>query len=196
MDIHRDGHRAPIPGMANMQTQTPAENQELSEGSDTGSRNHSVSPTFVMDNSRPSSRSSSTGNGESKVDKGEGSPEYHFSGSKFSSSPSHNKSWQLTRDPPDGCERPQKTRDETSGIKILGEYSVLPYCPDSKFPFKLKQSDSSAFCAILPNYPQGEFTKGMTVTSITAQTQTAPLTQVQHTQTAGTVALEMNGHAE
>eukprot|EP00057_Strongylocentrotus_purpuratus_P005371 XP_003730804.1 PREDICTED: protein FAM117B isoform X1 [Strongylocentrotus purpuratus] len=192
----REGHRAPIPGVANMQTQTPAENQELSEGSDQGSRNHSVSPTFVMDNSRPSSRSSSTGNGEVKVDKGESSPEYHFGATKFSSSPSHNKSWQLTRDPPDGCERPQKTRDEISGIKDLDEYSALPYCPDSKLPFKLEQSQSSAFCAFASNFPQGKLTR---VPSNSAQTQTTgPQTQVQQaqTQTAEIGGPETNGHAE
>ncbi|XP_072179090.1 protein FAM117B-like [Diadema setosum] len=194
----RDGHRAPIPGTANMQTQTPAETRE-DEGSDPGSRNQSISPTFVMDSSRPSSRSSSTGNGDTKVDKGECSPEYHF-GAKYSSSPSHNKSWQLTRDPPDGCERPQKTRDEASGIKILDDYSALSYCPDGKQSLKLKQSDNSAFCAILPNFPQGEFTKAHTLTSSSAQTQTVPPTQVQQTQTtiqvADTNGTEINGSLE
>ncbi|XP_041478828.1 protein FAM117B-like isoform X2 [Lytechinus variegatus] len=194
VDPLREGHRAPIPGVANMQTQTQVENQELSEGSDQGSRNHSVSPTFVMDNSRPSSRSSSTGNGDVKVDKGESSPEYHFGTTKFSSSPSHNKSWQLTRDPPDGCEKPQKTKEEMSGIKIPYDYSHLAYCPDSKLPFKLEQSDSSAFCAV-PNFPQGKVTR---VSSNSAHTQTTgPQTQVQaQTQTADIGGPETNGHAE
>ena len=74
-------------------------------------------------------------------------------------------------------------------FSILDEYSNLAYCPDgNKLPFKLKQSDSSAFCAILPNFPQAEFT----VTKVTAQTQTNP----QALQKAQTGIAETNGHAE
>lgn len=83
-----------------------------------------------------------------------------------------------------------------SGIKDLDEYSTLPYCPDSKLPFKLEQSQSSAFCAFASNFPQGKLTR---VPSNSAQTQTTgPQTQVQQaqTQTAEIGGPETNGHAE
>lgn len=69
-----EGHRAPIPRLSrtrSVDTQTPAADDSSDNGSRSESRSHSVSPTtFPMDGSRPSSRSSSTGNGEVKIEKG------------------------------------------------------------------------------------------------------------------------------
>lgn len=74
-----DGHRAPVPGVSTMRsidTQTPRDNQEDSSNSDGGnestSRSHSVSPSSppLDGGSRPSSRSSSAGNGDNKDIKG------------------------------------------------------------------------------------------------------------------------------
>lgn len=72
-EITPDGHRAPVPGISNMRsidTQTPRDTQEDSDGNGTGSRSHSVSPSSPLDGSRPSSRSSSAGNGDNKESKG------------------------------------------------------------------------------------------------------------------------------
>ncbi|XP_038044968.1 protein FAM117B-like [Patiria miniata] len=177
-EVTLDGRRAPPPVLASIDTgtQTPAENQDdgnISEENGSrgsGSRSHSVSPTFQMDGSpsRPSSRSSSTGNGEVKGEKGEASPDFH--GGKYASSPSHNRSYQLTRDPPDGCEK-VRSIEEPSRIPLFIE-GDLEYCPDKKVSFKLKPSDSSAFCP-LPNYPPGEFTKALQATVAATQTQNA-----------------------
>lgn len=177
-EITPDGHRAPVPGISNMRsidTQTPRDTQEDSDGNGAGSRSHSVSPSSPLDGSRPSSRSSSSGNGDNKESKEapEGSPELQW-GSRYSSSPSHNKSCQLTRDPPDGCEK-VKTIDEPSPKhKSLDPISIT-HCPDKKMYIPLKPSDSSAFCP-LPNFPLGEFKTYATPTINTgmaqAQTQT------------------------
>ncbi|XP_022107647.1 protein FAM117B-like isoform X2 [Acanthaster planci] len=162
-EVASDGRRAPPPVLPSVDTgtQTPAENQDdgnLSEengsrGSD--SRSHSVSPTFQLDGS-PSRPSRET------------SPDFH--GCKYASSPSHNKSYQLTRDPPDGCER-VRSIEEPSRIPLFVE-DDHEYCPDKKVSFKLKPSDSSAFCP-LPNYPPGEFTKSPQAMVAATQTQSA-----------------------
>ncbi|XP_033639997.1 protein FAM117B-like isoform X1 [Asterias rubens] len=175
-----DGRRAPPPVLHTNDTgtQTPAENQDdgnISEETGSrgsGSRSHSTSPTFQMDGSpsRPSSRSSSTGNGEVKVEKEESSPS-ELQSCKYSSSPSHNNTYQLTRDPPDGCEK-VRSIEEPSRIPLFIE-GTQEYCPDKKVSFKLKPSDSSAFCPLLPNYPPGEFTKSPQAAVAATQTQTA-----------------------
>ncbi|PIK49673.1 hypothetical protein BSL78_13440, partial [Apostichopus japonicus] len=143
-----DGHRAPVPGVSTMRsidTQTPRDNQEDSSNSDGGnestSRSHSVSPSSppLDGGSRPSSRSSSAGNGDNKDIKEvpEGSPDLN-SGPRYSSSPSHNKSCQLTRDPPDGCEK-VKTIDDPRSVSR----SVLDVFPCKFFSalplFKVQQ---------------------------------------------------------
>lgn len=174
-----DGHRAPVPGVSTMRsidTQTPRDNQEDSSNSDGGnestSRSHSVSPSSppLDGGSRPSSRSSSAGNGDNKDIKEvpEGSPDLN-SGPRYSSSPSHNKSCQLTRDPPDGCEKVKTIDDPSPKHKSLGHVPVT-HCPDKKMYIPLKPSDSSAFC--LPNLPQLKSLIPPTITTGVAQTQT------------------------
>lgn len=174
-----DGHRAPVPGgstMRSIDTQTPRDNQEdsNSDGNGSGSSSHSASPSSSspLDGSRPSSRSSSAGNGDSKDIKEvpDGSPELSW-GPRYSSSPSHNKSCQLTRDPPDGCEKVKTIDDPSPKHKSLGPVPMT-HCPDKKMYIPLKPSDSSAFCP-LPNFPLGEFkTIPPTITTGVAQTQT------------------------
>lgn len=169
-----EGRRPPIPRMSrtrSVDTQTPAADDSSDNGSRSESRSQSVSPTtFPMDGSRPSSRSSSTGNGEVKIEKlspaadNESSPDLHY-GPKYASSPSHNKSYQLTRCPPDGCERAKPMEDQLRPELIESNPNTLS-CPDKRVSFNLKASNSSAFCSILPDYPQGLLVREMAAVQI------------------------------
>ncbi|XP_070565049.1 protein FAM117B-like isoform X2 [Ptychodera flava] len=123
-----DGHRAPIPGMVrtstsstrSVDTQTPAGTDGLEDD----------------DNNSDSSKSGDT------------SPENPIL-SKYASSPNHNKSYLLTREPPDGCEK-VKIDDESRPCIVPDNLSV--YGPDKRVTFILKPSTGSAFCPLLPSY--------------------------------------------
>ncbi|XP_002738459.1 protein FAM117B-like [Saccoglossus kowalevskii] len=155
-----DGHRAPLPGMnrtsstRSVDTQTPAgtdglEDDNNSDSSKSGSRCQSISPQFPisLDGSQPGSRSSSSGNDKSEK-QGDASPELQHM-PKYASSPNHNKSYRLTREPPDGCEK-VKIVDESN--PCIGAADSV-FCPDKRVTFILRPSLGSAFCPILPNYP-------------------------------------------
>ncbi|XP_077978476.1 protein FAM117B-like isoform X2 [Glandiceps talaboti] len=122
-----DGHRAPVPGMIrttnsstrSIDTQTPAGTDGLEDD----------------DNNSDSSKSGDT------------SPENQCL-AKYASSPNHNKSYLLTREPPDGCEK-VKTDDESRPCTVPDNL----YVPDKRVTFILRPSQSSAFCPLLPNYP-------------------------------------------
>nr|XP_006821069.1 PREDICTED: protein FAM117B-like isoform X2 [Saccoglossus kowalevskii] len=120
-----DGHRAPLPGMnrtsstRSVDTQTPAGTDGLED-----------------DNNSDSSKS------------GDASPELQHM-PKYASSPNHNKSYRLTREPPDGCEK-VKIVDESN--PCIGAADSV-FCPDKRVTFILRPSLGSAFCPILPNYP-------------------------------------------
>ncbi|XP_071966277.1 protein FAM117B-like [Antedon mediterranea] len=157
-----DGHRAPFPGirskkMCDSDTQTQNSNysnEESSDGSRSASRSYSESPP--MEGSQPSSRASSSGPVEQKNEKGDTSPDL-ISGTKYASSPGVNKSYLLTREPPEGCEKVLKTfSDPIHPMFEVDQNNGL--CPDkTKVYFCPKGQGLSAFCP-LPNLP-GEFTK-------------------------------------
>ncbi|XP_033109074.1 protein FAM117B-like [Anneissia japonica] len=156
-----DGHRAPFPGirgkkMCDSDTQTHNySNEESSDGSRSASRSHSESPPFQLDGSQPSSRASSSGPVEQKNEKGDSSPDLH-SGNKYASSPGVNKSYLLTREPPEGCEKVLKTFSDPIHPMFEGDENN-GLCPDkTKVYFCPKGLGLSAFCP-LPNLP-GEFT--------------------------------------
>lgn len=156
-----DGRRAPVAEVLSLpfrtvdiHTQTTAESQDAQDSgsANSSSRSHSTSPTYPImpgaSDSRPSSRCSSGGAGETEENV---SPELPAVGSKYASSPKPNNSYMFAREPPDGAEKVTlhvEDADRDATKLLVG--------PDKTKVKIINISSRSAFSAFsaLPSYPK------------------------------------------